>query len=506
MKLHAFICDHELAGPEFSAPSWAAWRVIARLFDGDAHLLTDEERKLALRLTGRTTLPTKRPDVLVVGAGRRSGKSQFAGLTVSYLASEDHRKKLAPGEQATVVICGPDLEQAAIPFKRARGLIERSPTLKGAVVRETEDTLDFAHNSRVETVTSSFKTIRGRTLAGAVVDETAFLPSEGSALPDEKLFEAITPGLLTLSGRAVIISSPYVRAGLLHDLYARYFGNDRDDSGLFIQAASLDLNPTLDRAKIEEEERTNPESAASEYPGRFRNDSSCYLTEELISAAVVRERSSLPRLGRTPYFGFCDPSSGRNDSFTVSVAHQETGGRVVLDAIEAVVPPFDPAEAVKRCAGVLGHYGLSAVTGDRFAVGYVAAEFARHGIRYAESERSKSEVYRHALPLFTSKRVELLDHRQLLHELRLLEIRPQRGGGEKIDHPSRTFCHDDIANSAIGALLLAASGPIAGDYGHQGSNTRSNADYDPLTYDDDRSRQREPVDNRPPWMRPTIYE
>ncbi len=491
MKFFDFIMTPELCGPEFSAPSWSPWRVIARLFDGDAHLLNEEERALALRLTGRTVLPVKRPDILVVGAGRRSGKSQIAGLAVAYLAAEDHRNRLAPGEQATVICCGPDLEQASIAFKRARGLIERSPVLSAELIRETEDTLEFAHGSRVETVASSFKTVRGRTLAGAVVDEAAFLPSEGSALPDEKLFEAITPGLLTLGGRALIISSPYVRAGLLHDLYARYFGNDKEDSGIFIQAASLDLNPTLDPIKIAEEERNNPESAASEYNGKFRNDSACYLTDELISAAVVRDRLSLPYRRDVSYFGFCDASSGRNDSFVVAVAHQEVGGRVVLDAICRVEPPFNPADAVARCAAVLSNYALSSVTGDRFAVGYVSGEFARHRIRYFESDRSKSEIYRQALPLFTSKRVEMLDHRQLLFELRLLEIRAQRGGGERIDHPSKSFCHDDVANASIGALLMAASGPVAGEYGmHGGGVSRSLCDYDPLTHDDERSSNR----------------
>jgi hypothetical protein len=501
VKFYDFITTPELVGAEFNAPSWSTWRIIARLFDGDGHLLSDEERALALRLTGRTALPTRPPDVLVVGAGRRSGKSRFAGLAITYLASQDHQARLAPGEEAIVVVCGPDREQAAGPFGYAAGIIRGSPLLAGELVKETTDSLEFEHRSRVEIVTSAYKTIRGRTIAGAVVEEAAFLPSEGSALPDEKLFAAIKPGLLTLNGRVIVISSPYLRQGLLHDLYVRYFGSDRDDTGLFVQASSIELNPTLDADKIAAETAADPESAASEYFGRFRSGSTCYLDEDLLSAAVVRERKLLPHRYGYTYFSFVDASSGRNDAFAVAIAHAENEGRVVLDAVETIQPPFDPTVAVAHCAKLIGQYGLAHCTGDRFAVGYVAGEFARHGIRYVESPRSKSEIYRHALALFTSRRVDLLDNHQLLHELRLLERRPQPGGSEKIDHPARTFCHDDAANAAVGALLLAGDGPAAGNYGQTGSVTKALTEYDPFS---DRPSSREAEDPRPPWARPTL--
>ncbi len=503
MKFHDYMMTAALVGEEFQGESWATWRIVARLFDGDAALLTDAEKAIALRLTGRTTLPKRAPDTLVVGAGRRSGKSRFCGLAISYMAAQDYQARLAPGEEATVIVCGPDRDQAAGPFGYAAGIVHQSPILRGELVRETADTLEFAHRSRVEIVTSSYRTIRGRTLAGAVVDEAAFLPSEGSALPDEKLFQAIRPGLLTLRGRVLVISSPYLRQGLLHDLYVRYFGNDRDDSGLYIRATSLDLNPTLDAAKIAEEEAADPESAASEYFGKFRSSSSSYLEEDLLSAAVVRERRMLVHTYGYTYRAFVDASSGRNDAFTAAIAHAEPGGRVVLDAVEVVRPPFEPPEAIERCAALIGRYGLGYCTGDRYATGFVAHAFAGHGVRYIESTLNKSEIYRQALPLFTSHRVDLLDNPQLLTELRLLERRPQPGGGERIDHPNRSYCHDDLANAVVGALLLAAESPAAGTYGQESYVTRSLTEYDVL--DVDRRRPAQTDDPRPMHARPILF-
>jgi hypothetical protein len=505
VKFYDFRRDPRFTGNEFLASSWAPSEIIARAFDGDAHLLDAEQQATLLKWTGRTVLPKKAPDLFALIVGRRGSKSRNAALIGTYLLSQNYADRLAPGEIADIIVLAPDREQSAVVFGYIKALVDRSPILRSEIVHETADSITLAHGTRISIATASFKTVRGRTLAGVIIDEAGYLPAEGSALPDEQLYAAVRPGLLTLNGRIIVISSPYLRQGLLYDLHTRFHGRDGDDSGLVIQATSLEMNPTLDAEKIAAETAADPENAASEYHGKFRSTSSSYLDEDLISRAVVRERRMLVFQGGYSYFAFVDASSGRSDGFAVAIAHSEPGGRVVLDALEAIQPPFDPTVAVEKCARLIAQFGLGRCTGDRFAVGYVSAAFAKHGIRYRESERSKSEIYRHALPLFTANRVELLDNHQLLHELRLLERRPQPGGAEKIDHPPRSFCHDDLANAAIGALLLAADGPVAGEYGTQSAITRSRVEYDPLTYDDDRERAVHSEDRRPAWARPILY-
>ena len=113
MKLHDFMTTPALAGAEFSGPSWATWRMIARLIDGDAQLLTPEEQALALELTGRTVLPSAAPRELYIGAGRRSGKSRFGSLVATWLAAQEY-PQLARGETAIVAHVAPDRRQAAL--------------------------------------------------------------------------------------------------------------------------------------------------------------------------------------------------------------------------------------------------------------------------------------------------------------------------------------------------------------------------------------------------------
>src|SRR5262249_9087548 len=99
-------------------------------------------------------------------------------------------------------------------------------------------------------------------------------------------------------------------------------------------------------------------------------------------------------------------------------------------------------------------YRCDVVVGDRYAGEWPREQFRKRGVTYEPSEASKSDLYREALPMFTSARVRLLDHARLLLQLMGLERRTARGGRDSIDHAPGG--HDDLANAACGALTVAA--------------------------------------------------
>lgn len=482
MKLHAFMTTPELAGAEFSGPSWATWRIIARLIDGDAHLLTAEERGLAHQLTGRTVLPTVPPREVYVGAGRRSGKSRFGSLVAVWLAAQEYGQ-LAPGESAVVVNVAPDRKQAGIDLEYSKGIVSGSKLLSDELANAgTQDTLTFKHRTQLEVASASYRTVRGRTLAGAVVDESAFLRADDSALPDLELARALRPALLTLKGLMLVISSPHRKIGLLHDAFKRFYGNDSETRGIYIQATSRQLNPTLDEEAVAEAMRDDPTAAASEYLGLFRADLQSYLDDATVDAAIMSNRLMLSRDPRIRYVAFADPSAGvvGGDSFTLAVAHQEVGRRVVLDVARTFAPPFQPSEIVRQCVETLSAYGCSTVTGDNYARNWCAEAFQQRGITYMSSSLSKNEIYLEALPLLTASVAELLDIPQLRTQLLLLERRPRAGGRDTVDHPKGA--HDDLCNSALGALLLASKdqwSEISDDL--QGARHVRGTDYSPFT-------------------------
>src|SRR5262249_34896507 len=112
--------------------------------------------------------------------------------------------------------------------------------------------------------------------------------------------------------------------------------------------------------------------------------------------------------------------------------------------------PLDPEAVVASYAEELRRYGIDEAQGDRYAAGFCAGAFERHGIRYTPSEKPKSALYLELLPLVSSQRVELLDHRTLLAQL---ERRTARGGRDSIDHGPGG--HDDVANAATGAIVAS---------------------------------------------------
>jgi hypothetical protein len=342
----------------------------------------------------------------------------------------------------------------------AKGLVEGSQILKAELVGPgTQETLTFRHRTQLEVATASYRTVRGRTLAGAVIDESAFLRSDDSALPDIELARALRPALLTLLGLLLVISSPHRKVGLLYNAYRKYFGNDEATRGLYIQAESRELNPTLDEQAIAEAMEDDPQSAQAEFLGLFRADLQGFLDDQTVDDAIIANRRELPKVRGANYVAFCDPAGGSGaDSFTLAIAHREERGeteRLVLDVLRAVPPPFVPKKVVAEFAQVLKDYGLSETHGDRYAGDWPASEFRDQGISYTPSERTRSEIYLETLPAFTGRRIELLDMPQLRTQLVLLERRTRSGGPDSVDHPRGA--HDDLCNSACGALLLAVA-------------------------------------------------
>jgi hypothetical protein len=85
----------------------------------------------------------------------------------------------------------------------------------------------------------------------------------------------------------------------------------------------------------------------------------------------------------------------------------------------------------------------------------VVSAFGEHGITYAPSDKSKSELYLEALPLFTRGAISIPDYAPLVRELRLLERQTHRGGRDTVDTPRRGS--DDLANALCGCAALSSS-------------------------------------------------
>ncbi|MDI3308520.1 MAG: hypothetical protein QJR07_15620 [Acetobacteraceae bacterium] len=447
--------DHpDLFAPHFRDGTWSAWRaVLAGIFGLP---MTEAEAELFRRHTGRQTLPTAPFKEVALVVGRRGGKSRILALIAAYLATfRDYEPYLAPGEVATIAVIAADRRQARAIFRYIEGLLHAVPVLAPMVEESTAESVTLNNRVVIEVHTASFRVTRGYTFAAVLADETAFWRDENSLNPAEEIFRAIRPGLATIPGSMLLQgSSPYRKAGLLYSTYRRHFGKD-DGRVLVWQASTADMNPSIDPAIIEEAYEEDPESAAAEFGGQFRNDLADFVTREVVDACTIPGRRELPpiREGAPKYWAFVDPSGGSSDSMTLAIAHQENG-RAVLDAVRERKPPFSPDDVVQEFAALLDSYGIRSVEGDRYGGEWPRERFRAHGISYEPAEKPKSDIYRELLPVLNGRQCELLDLPRLSTQLCGLERRTARGGRDSIDHAPGA--HDDLANAVAGALVRAA--------------------------------------------------
>ena len=387
--------------------------------------------------------------------GRRGGKSRVLALIAVFLATfRSYVQYLAAGEVATISIIASDRRQARTIFRFIGGLLDAVPMLRAMVTDESAEAISLSNRTIIEIHTCSFRSTRGYSYAAVLADEIAFWRDESSANPDAEVIRALRPGLASIPGSMLLIaSSPYRKAGVLYNVFARHFGKD-DARTLVWRGTTLEMNPSLSPAVVAEAYVDDPQSAASEYGAEFRDDINDFVSRDVVEACVIRGRGELLPARGVTYRAFVDPSGGSSDSMTLAICHRDKDV-AILDAVREIRPPFSPEQAVQDFAATLRSYHISRVTGDHYGGEWPRERFRLAGIEYALSEQPKGEIYLNSLPLLNSGKVQLLDHQRLISQFIGLERRTARSGRDSIDHSPGQ--HDDIVNAVCGALLLVGT-------------------------------------------------
>jgi hypothetical protein len=441
------LLDKNLLGAGFSnTASWSTWIAVLKAAFGIK--LTDVERATFASVAGERPPPSRCVDEFWAVVGRRGGKSRVAAALGVHAACFLPRP-LAAGEIGEVAIVAASRSQATIIFKYVIGFLEASPVLRQEIESITTSEVRLQGNIIIAVRTGSYRTVRGRTLLAAILDEVAFLRDESSATPDIELYRAILPSLATTGGMLIGISTPYRRSGLLHQKHRDHFGVD-DAHVLVVAGPSKIFNPTIDNDLVLRAISADPEAARAEWGAEFRNDIAAFLDNDTIDRAIDRARPlELPPRPKIEFRAFCDASGGRHDHFTLALGHVD-GGRFVCDVIRGARPPFDPHLVAVEFATLLKDYGVRRLTGDNYSAGWVEGAWRENGLLYERSELNKSALFLEALPLFMRGVVSVPDHPHLIRELRLLERRSGRSGKDIIDHGRNGS--DDYANALVGLL------------------------------------------------------
>lgn len=113
-----------------------------------------------------------------------------------------------------------------------------------------------------------------------------------------------------------------------------------------------------------------------------------------------------------------------------------------------------PNEVVQAFSEALKEYDITQIQADRYAGEWVTAAFRDCGVMVENSEQSASELYLALLPSLSNGSVELLDNKRLISQLKGLERKTRSGGRDQVSHYPGG--HDDVANAAAGACVMAS--------------------------------------------------
>jgi len=454
MNILEALDDRNLLGASIRDPdSWKPWKgLLAAAFGLPLSL---DELALYRQCTGRADASTTPASYLWLVIGRRGGKSFAMALIAVFLAVfKDWRKYLSPGERAIVLLVAADREQAKILHRYCQGILS-PPILQSLVLNVTASEIELQGGVTIEVVTRSYRSVRGRSVCVAVLDELAFWRDDDSANPDSEVLNAVRASMATFGSDAMVIagSSPYARRGVLWDAFRRWHAKD-DARNLVWQAATRTMNPTVPQDFIDAEFERDPASAAAEYDAQFRSDIAAFVDLAVLEACTADGLFEIAPMFGASYVAFVDPSGGSSDAMTLAIAHNDDGV-AVLDCVREVRAPFQPEAVVDEFSKTLKSYGVARLTGDRYAGEWPSEQFHKRGITYIPSEKVKSDIYRDMLPILNSRQCQLLDIPRLISQLHGLERRTARGGKDSIDHgPGQ---HDDVANSVAGALVNAVA-------------------------------------------------
>lgn len=433
--------------------TWGAWNVFLKALFG---LPIPDRNDLGLfrKCTGLKAPSAKRAKEAYVIAGRRSGKSFISSVISVYLALfHDWKPYLSTGEKGWIFIIATDRAQAKIIKNYVSGILNSSPLFRRAVKKELRDEIELENGIIISIKTCDFRSVRGYTCLGAILEELAFWRDEQSANPDTEVLTALRPSLSTVPDSLLLgISTPYSRSGVLWEMYRK---RSERGAALTWQAPTRVMNPTISKKLMDDALKEDYAAGKAEWLAEFREDIESFLPLELIEQAVIPGRIELSPLEGITYHGFCDPSGGRQDSMTLAIAHKDSNtSKVVLDCLREARPPFVPKEVVQDFSQVLKSYGVTQVESDRYAAEWVNSSFRDHSIMIENSELPASEIYLNFLPLISNGSVELLDSKRLVSQLRGLERRARSGGKDLVAHYPGG--HDDLANAAAGACVLAS--------------------------------------------------
>ena len=304
--------------------------------------------------------------------------------------------------------------------------------------------------------------VRGRTIVAVVCDELAFWPREESAADsDAEVIAALRPGMATVrNAKLVKMSTPYAKCGVIWEDYQR-----RSELDFPVwQVPSIRMNPAIDEAQLEKEQRDNEANYRREYLAEFTDSMTSWITTELLYPCVVRGRTGLPPRPGARYVAAIDPA-GRHDDFALAIVELSLEQKVILVRLSrwrgTRKAPLAYESVLSEIRSILGTSEINSVIGDQYCCDLIGQHLAKLGIFYkisAFGSQTRANIFATLRHLLVQRKIELLDDSELLRELRSLQMLTTERGQVDV-RPSPGLRDDSAVAVALAANELTKPEP-----------------------------------------------
>ncbi len=471
--------------------TWWTWKVFGKSIFGEK--LTRKEMEFFTAYTGRDYSPTMPVREVWAAISRRAGKNWTAAAIIVFVACM-RKHGLRRGELGKVMLLAANREQAAESFRYIADLILSISAFKDMIIGGSADrtmsTIRLCNRVEIQVMVADKTSVRGRGAIFILCDEIShWQTKEGAVNLDKEILSALRPSKWGVKGAMILcISSPFARKGALYEA-SKEWGKPMvtrtrngatttvENPTLYWQAPTLAFRPSTDPdflADLEADEASDPAAFKAEGLGQFRADLETYISIEAMEALMIAGRDTIGYEFGYPYFIFIDTAGGSGqDSATLCVARgfpvtdQKSGSQYRVAQVcltREWRPKFSASIVAGEIADIAYSYKIRKIYGDNFsgATWQDIIKKAAPGITYEISKDTKSVLYRNALPLITSKRIELPDRAKNPITQRIIDqfVSLERTGDDKIDAAQKA--PEDVANAVAGACLLAATKAIGG--------------------------------------------
>jgi hypothetical protein len=440
--------------------------------------LQGAEREAAAAIFGAIDcVPPDCRHTVAVLKGARCGFSYVGSLRLLHLALTVDLSTMAPGEQAAGIVVAPDLRLARQAFRFVLGAVKATPSIAALMESESTDALTLRRpDGRAVTIeclpaTVGGRATRGRTLVGALMDESSFFRDESYSVNDAEVYRGIAPRVVP-GGQVLIGSTPWLEGvGLLATLYAANHGKPTTALAALLPTRIARTSRAI-LLLVEREYARDPENARREYGAEFLSAGTAQFFDN--DTITIATDTSLvlpcaPRPGASVHAG-ADFGFTRNSS-TLAVVQSLTGKCWLADLRE-IKPtkgnPLKPSDVGADFRKALQGWHCDTVMCDLHERESMREHLSPVRLTDAPAgQAGKAAVYIAVRDALRERNASLPQHTKLLRQLREVVSKPLPGGGIAISAPTwRSGEHNDLVSAAVLALYRAIkAGAAASQHG-----------------------------------------